>query len=38
MATASLRFVARKNGTLAGRAVGHGGGWGDPNTSEESLG
>jgi len=29
-------FVARKNGTLGRRDVGHGGGWGNPITSEES--
>ena len=29
-------FVTRKNGTLGRRAVGHGGGWGNPITSEES--
>jgi hypothetical protein len=29
--------VARKNGTLGWRALGHGGGWGDPNRSEESF-
>ena len=31
-------FVTRKNGTLGRRAVGHGGGWGNPITSEDRVG